>query len=89
VKAIQDAGPKMIEKLAESGIDLGSLDVFLGNGNEQGDKSFSPLDSPDKVHLLSESGVTGAQQESNEIITGGSAKMMYFSNSDSSVDLLI
>jgi hypothetical protein len=88
LKAIQDAGPKMIEKLAESGIDLGSLDVFLSNGNEQGDKSYSPLDNPDRGLVVNDAGFS---DELNSGDTAGNevARVMYLSNRDSTVDLMI
>jgi len=86
-KAIQDAGPKMIEKLAESGIDLGSLDVFLNNGNEQGGKSYSPLDSPDSAIILNNAAHPGESVETRE--TAGVMSRLYFASEDSTVDLMI
>ncbi len=86
-KAIHDAGPKMIEKLADAGIDLGSLDVFLNNGSEQGGKSFSPLDSPDNPVFLDNGVHVG--EPVGVLATAGAMSGLYFRSEDSIVDLLI
>jgi len=86
-KILVDAGPKMIERLSDAGVDVGTLDVFVGHGNPGEQRTFSPLDNPDnpptQVNIPGEGGteMTGIDTDSGQIL--------YWPVDSSTIDLMI
>jgi hypothetical protein len=87
-KALEDAGPKMIERLSQSGVDVGSLDVFLSNNGADGRKTYSPLDDPANRPGLTAGGI-GGETASQGGIALNATPLLYFADDSSRVDLLI
>lgn len=84
MKMLEEAGPKMMERLQDAGVDIGSLDVFLNNESPDDRRTFSPLDNPGNPP----GGLRGLVETSAD---GGniSGRKMYFSGDESLVDLLV
>jgi hypothetical protein len=86
-KALENLGPKMMERMEEAGVDVGSLDVFLNNGNAEDQRTFSPLDDPSRPPTLVGFGdEVMSGQEGGTIDT---PPMMYLAYDGAAVDLLI
>jgi hypothetical protein len=84
-KALEDAGPKMMERLEKAGVDVGSLDVFLNNNGGAGHSIVSPLDnpdnSPDSMAVEGEMDIAAGQAEA--------VSMRYLAYDSSIIDLVI
>lgn len=86
-KLLAEAGPKLIERLFNAGVDVGSLDVFVGHGNPGEQRTFSPLDNPDNppnpANIPGDDGtdVTGIDTDSGQIL--------YWPDESSTIDLMM
>ena len=72
--------------LEEAGIDVGSLDVFLNNGDPEDRRLFSPLDNPGRPP--DGDNVKDGDDIANEN-AAGDGLVMYLAYETSAVDLLI
>lgn len=85
-KVIEDAGPKMIEKLAGMGVDVGSLDVSVGHGKGEEQGTTSPLDNPGNRPTQENLG----NVDGNDLPgTEDSGQVLYFKDSSSIIDVLM
>ncbi len=85
-KIIEDAGPKMIEKLAGMGVDIGSLDVSVGHGKGEEQGTTSPLDNPGNRPTQENLG----NVDGNDLPgTEGSGQILYLKDRSSTIDMLM
>jgi len=85
-KIIEDAGPKMIEKLAGMGVDIGSLDVSVGHGKGEEQGTTSPLDNPGNRPTQENLG----NVDGNDLPgTEGSGQVLYLKDRSSTIDMLM
>jgi len=85
LKALEEAGPKMMERLEKAGVDVGSLDVFLHNNGGMGHSIVSPLDNPNNS--------PDSTEFDGDIVAGGehddTVSMRYLAYDSSIIDLVV
>jgi len=86
-KELEEAGPKMMDRLQQAGIDIGSLDVFLNNQGNDGQGISSPLDNPGRPP--SYMGPDGFEGITEDIDQGWIPGRGYLAYDDSVVDMLV